>query len=101
MRPISSLSSAVRPTSSLSLTPPLQTYPSPHNRIKIPKPPLGIPFPLQPFQLLEPPRLVPIYLLQRLVAVGVVRVGVELQRAGAGDEELTGLLAVFGGGGEG
>lgn len=48
------------------------------NRVIEPKPSVRIPFFLQSSQFLQPPRLVPVHLLHRLVAVCIINVGVEL-----------------------
>ena len=50
------------------------------NRIKKAKSPLRIPLPLQPSQLLEPPGLIPIYLLQCLIPIGVIRISIQSHR---------------------
>lgn len=70
-----------------------------------PKPPPGIPLPLQHPQLLQPPRLPPVHLLRRLVAVRVVDVRIELSAGLARVERFSdsgtveGGCGVVGGGG--
>lgn len=67
--------------------------PSPDGRIKV-EPPLRIVLLLQRPQPLKPPRLVPIHLLERLVAVRVVDVGVVLGGAASVSENVADALAV-------